>query len=236
MIRMAIVDDNLKDIEKLKHLIDGYCGKNNLGYSIVEFLETDFNLNNFNDIDILFLDIKINKNSGLEFGKKIRKLFPELVIIIESSYPQYLIDGYSIDAKRYFIKPIDKDIFEFEIEKVIESLKPKDTYFYEKTISPNRIPCKSILYIEFVDRTSIIHFVNGKNIKTNFTLKYWEDKLRIFDFAKPYRSFYVNLEHVKLFSNEKKDILMSNEEIIPISRLYKKQFKADYYDYIFKES
>ena len=59
-----------------------------------------------------------------------------------------------------------------------------------------------ILYIEFIDRKSTIHKLDGNTIITNCTLKYWYDKLNEFGFAYPYKAFLVNLEYISAFKKE----------------------------------
>ena len=79
-----------------------------------------------------------------------------------------------------------------------------------------------ILYIEFIDRKSTIHKLDGNTIITNCTLKYWYDKLNEFGFAYPYKAFLVNLEYISAF--KKNEIILINNESIPLSRHYKKEF------------
>lgn len=101
-------------------------------------------------------------------------------------------------------------------------------FIFDKKICDSKIYIKDILYIEFIDRKSMIHKLNGEIIMTNCTLKYWYDKLNIYSFAYPYKAFLVNLKYVNALY--KKDIEMTNGEMIPLSRHYKKEFEAKYID------
>ena len=111
MLNVLIIDDDLKDSKDLEKLCIHYFNKRNIDYKISIELKLNENLDTLSNVDILFLDVEIGNNNGIEFSKKLRKVYPELMIIITSKYSQYLIDGYSIDAKRYFLKPIDENIF-----------------------------------------------------------------------------------------------------------------------------
>ena len=119
MLNVLIIDDDLKDSKDLEMLCINYFNKRNIDYKISIELKLNENLDVFSNVDILFLDVEIGNNNGIEFSKKLRKVYPELMIIITSKYSQYLIDGYSIDAKRYFLKPIDENIFNEEMENVL---------------------------------------------------------------------------------------------------------------------
>ena len=104
MLNVLIIDDDLKDSKDLEKLCIYYFNKRNIDYKINIELKLNENLDTFSNVDILFLDVEIGNNNGIEFSKKLRKVYPELIIIITSKYSQYLIDGYSIDAKRYFLR------------------------------------------------------------------------------------------------------------------------------------
>lgn len=110
MLNVLIIDDDLKDSKDLEKLCIHYFNKRNIDHKISIELKLNENLDTLSNVDILFLDVEIRNNNGIEFSKKLRKVYPELMIIITSKYSQYLIDGYSIDAKRYFLKPIDENI------------------------------------------------------------------------------------------------------------------------------
>ena len=111
---------------------------------------------------------------------------------------------------------------------VIKNYIKDKNYFFDKKICDSKIYIKDILYIEFIDRKSIIHKLNGEIIMTNCTLKHWYDKLRDYHFAYPYKAFLVNLKYVNALY--KKDIEMTNGEMIPLSRHYKKEFETKYID------
>lgn len=108
MLNVLIIDDDLKDSKDLEKLCIHYFNKRNIDHKINIELKLNENLDTFSNVDILFLDVEIGNNNGIEFSKKLRKVYPELMIIITSKYSQYLIDGYSIDAKRYFLNQLMK--------------------------------------------------------------------------------------------------------------------------------
>lgn len=86
-----------------------------------------------------------------------------------------------------------------------------------------------ICYIEFLNRHTIIHFVNNIEKKTTYPLKYWIEELSNKGFGQPYKSFLVNLDYVSGFSSDGKDIIMNNGEKIPLSKNFKKSFTNQYF-------
>ena len=185
MLNVLIIDDDLKDSKDLEKLCIHYFNKRNIDHKISIELKLNENLDTLSNVDILFLDVEIGNNNGIEFSKKLRKVYPELMIIITSKYSQYLIDGYSIDAKRYFLKPIDENIFNEEMENVLGATFQKYMGFYDSKIAPYKIHYDKILYVEFLNRATVLHFLNGVQIKTSYPLKYWIEKLTEYGFAQP---------------------------------------------------
>lgn len=234
MLNVLIIDDNKEDTQHLKKLCSKYFHKHNIDYHISSNSEFKDDLNTFSKIDILFIDVKVGEENGIEFSKEIRKRFPELTIIVTSKYSQYLIDGYSIDAKRYFLKPIDETIFNAEMENVLDTTFQKHMGFYDPKIAPYKIHYDKILYVEFVNRVTVLHFLNGTQIKTRYPLKHWVEKLTEYGFAQPYKCYIVNLKYISGISKDERDLFLSNNEKIPLSKFYKKTFIDNYYKSLFK--
>ena len=57
------------------------------------------------------MDIEMSFVNGMEAAEEIRKLDHEVVIIFITNMPQYVMDGYKVQAFDYILKPIDVDQF-----------------------------------------------------------------------------------------------------------------------------
>lgn len=229
MIKILICEDIERDKLHLHQLLDSFLQSNNILYKI-DYLE-NFNVgsNLFLEYDLIFLDIELGDYNGIEIASKIRTYNRSSIIIITSSFKKYLIDGYKIEAKRYLIKPIDEKIFNVEMQSVLSTSFKQQYGFFDKKISQYKIHYKDMLYIEFLNRHTIIHFVNNIEKKTTYPLKHWIEKLSNKGFGQPYKSFLVNLDYVSGFSSDGKDIIMNNGEKIPLSKNFKKSFTNQYF-------
>lgn len=225
-MKILIYDDSQKDIENLTMIIHNFFKKKNIQYSLDICEDTNFLLSNAFTYDIVFLDIEIKDENGIEIGMQLRNLASTSRIIIVSQFSKYLIEGYKIHADRYFIKPITQEVFDSEMENVISNYFKQHVGFLDTNISKTKIYLKDIIYIEYLDRKTILHFSDGKEIITTYPLKYWIDKLKGFSFAQPHKSFIVNFTYIKEFDTI--DIILTNKERIPLSRHYKKEFEAEY--------
>lgn len=169
-----------------------------------------FHNNNYN---LLFLDIELSNERNWYWSKNYKNE-NGLHDNYHNTLHEIAIDGYKINAERYFIKPIDQSEFDIEMTYIIHKYHSDLLGFNDIKLSKNKIYFKNILYFEFYDRKTIIHFTNGKNIQTNYPLKHWIQITQNAAFSQPHKSFLVNLNYISALT--KNDIVMLNDDIIPL--------------------
>ena len=76
-----------------------------------------------NTIDLAILDIKLKKMSGIEVLAELKRLQPEMKVIMLTGYPtvETARDALSFGANEYCIKPIDKQELEAKVETVLQA-------------------------------------------------------------------------------------------------------------------
>lgn len=221
-MKILIYDDNQTDVEKLKNNINIFFQNNDIDIDICVCPNIEYLYQNIKYFDILFLDIEIDHQNGIDIGMKLKKINHNCRIVITTNFKKYSIDGYKINADRYFIKPIDQNEFNIEMETIVKEYLSQFIGFYDKKISPEKIFFKDIIYIEFFDRKTIIHFTSGIKTYTTYNLKHWLELLKDSSFAQTHKSFIVNLNYIIDLKNN--EIVLINQETIPLSRHYKKDF------------
>lgn len=129
MIKIALLDDHIILFEAIQFVL-----KKKPKYSFIRGF-TDFKqitdyLNEGNKIDILLLDIQIEKNDGLEYCEKIKNLDPDLKIIIFTSYinKALIIKALANGASGYMVKNISSE----ELIDGIEIVLQNKIYLHEK--------------------------------------------------------------------------------------------------------
>lgn len=148
MINILIYDDNQKDIGQLLQCIEKFFIEVNLQYQVHICKNKPDLLQNIKKSDLLFLDMEINEENGIDIGLELQEIKHDCRIIITTSYSKYAIDGYKIHADRYFIKPINQLEFNLEMEAIIKKYIKNSIGFYDSKISNHKIFVKDILYIE----------------------------------------------------------------------------------------
>ena len=125
MINILIYDDNQMDIEQLLQCIDTFFIKVNLQYQTHICKNKKDLIQNITKADLLFLDMEINNENGIDIGLELENIKHDCRIIITTNYSKYAIDGYKIHADRYFIKPINQLEFNIEMNAVIKNIYKK---------------------------------------------------------------------------------------------------------------
>ncbi|MDO4465934.1 MAG: LytTR family DNA-binding domain-containing protein [Bacillota bacterium] len=223
MVKILIVEDDINDRNSLDYLLRSFLSSRQIEYEI-DFLNDDKEILKISFVyDFIFLDMEVNSKSGIEIGKEIRKSNAHSHIIITSSFQKYLIEGYAINADRYFLKPIQQSHFNMEMENIFNRYFHNDLGIMDPKLSKSKIYFKDVLYIDFSNRKSFIKLENGKDIETPYTLSYWEEKLQDNYFCKCNRYFLVNL--LKVDSMNRTEVFLENGNILDLSRKYRESFE-----------
>lgn len=171
---------------------------------------------------LIFLDIQfIDEMNGMELAKLIRKKDPHVPIVFVTSTDAYVYDGYSVSALRYLRKPIRyEEIAEcLDIAHKQHSLSTNRFFPVEENGCRTLLPYDDILYFEARSPHTIIH-MRGEPSEIRLKLRFSELASRLTPdvFVRCHRSYFVNIACVR--SYKRNELLMSNGDMLPISRPY----------------
>lgn len=177
------------------------------------------------DIDLVFLDIKMPQMTGIEL---VRSLSKAPKIVFTTAYEEYALDGFELNAVDYLMKPIAFDRFLKAVNKAKESLAPKsnnnqaeDFFFVKADKKLVKIHFNEILYIEGLKDYVIIKKEVGRVIALQ-TMKSLETKLPDQIFMRVHRSYIVNIQKIKAVIGNAIEIIESGQpKHIPIGKNYK---------------
>jgi len=176
-------------------------------------------------IDLIYLDIQMPKISGIEFLRTLRH--PPLVIFT-TAYPDYALEGYSLDVVDYLMKPItferflkatQKALEVFQMKRLAEDKRPvQPGHFFIKSDSKyEKVAFPDVRYVESLQNYVVIH-TSEKKLIAYMTLSGLEQQLPADQFIKVHKSFIVSIASVK--SIDGNEIVIGNARI-PISRMLK---------------
>jgi len=221
-IKCLLVDDEPLAIALLqKHMeqLDFFevVGTCNNAVKALELLNTK-------DVDLLFLDIKMPKISGIDLLKTLRK--PPKTIIT-TAHREFALDGYDLDIVDYLLKPITFDRFFKSVEryfrnvnKMVPEILPATGEAFIHIKSGNKyfkLNVKDILYVESL-KDYIKVYTTQKAVVAKYKIGDIEKELTNKGFLRIHRSFIINIKNITAFTAT--DIEIGTVEI-PIGASYK---------------
>lgn len=233
MINVAIVEDEKEYIE----LISGY---------IKQFEKTTsdtFQINIFKDgldivsdykaiYHIIFMDIQMKHLDGMKAAEEIRKLDEDVIIIFITNTVQYAVQGYTVNALGYVLKPVSYMSFSKIFSKALNILSNKQEKVYihvEVDEGVKRLEISRIYYAESQRHSVIIHTENGDYI-TKGPMKNLKQAAFSNGFANCHNSYLINLNHVVEVNLN--SVILTDSTVIPISRARKKMFMDALANYV----
>ena len=153
------------------------------------------------EIDIAFLDGEMPGLNGIQLGEELKRRYPNIIIFIVTSYPDYLDDAMRFQVFRYLSKPIDKN-------RLFRNMK--DALFKYSTLSrkiqietKNQVTMvytRDIVLVEAKERKVFVH-TKDKIYESIQKMDFWIEKLPSYSFFQTHRSYIVNLRFVSHFDN-----------------------------------
>lgn len=134
---------------------------------------------------------------GMSTAKKIRGTDSEVLIVFITNHAQVAIQGYSVEASDFLLKPLNKFTFEEHFKKIIKKVKKQDDSIVVRVSGTVKgVDQHSILYCE-----SQGHYIDFVTLNERFTLidsmKNIEEKLDPVRFFRCNNSYIINFEHVE---------------------------------------
>ena len=223
MRRIAIVEDDREFAEKLIGYLEQYGKERNITFQARYFQDgEDITENYRSDFDLILMDIQMRFMNGMDAARKIREADTEVLIVFITNEAQFAIDGYSVRAFDYLLKPLPYSVFSVKMDRVISQMKRKteDHLLLPLSDGAQRVDIRRILYVESRGHTMEIHTKDGI-VRTNLKMSSLEEKLNEKNFFRCHKGYLVNLEQVDKL--EECDCLIGSERI-PVSRRRKTEF------------
>lgn len=174
-------------------------------------------------IDILFLDIQMDRLTGLDL---LAALPEKPQVILTTAYSEYALKGYELEVTDYILKPFSFERFARAANLAIKRLEEKasaasaDFIFVKTDYRLVKIRLDDILFIEGMRDFRCIVTTSGK-ILTQQTFGSFEEQLPAADFVRIHKSYMVAI--AKIESIEKHRVKIG-KELLPVSESYRDSF------------
>lgn len=249
-MKTLIVDDEPLARNELNYLLtqNGQFEKIEEAETISETLEKML----YDTYDVIFLDINLMNESGLDLAEKIKKMQQPPHIIFATAHDNFAVRAFELNATDYILKPFEQARIDAAVARVAAQIQPKST---EQTDTPslqqqdttpeiqtNKAP--SVLPIEVDER---IYVLNQKDIialsveagkttlhtteqdfVTSEPMNNFAKRLDSHQFIRIHRATIINKAHIQTIEhwfNYTYQVTLTHQLKVQVSRSYMKSFK-----------
>ncbi|MCD8337019.1 MAG: LytTR family DNA-binding domain-containing protein [Lachnospiraceae bacterium] len=231
MIRIVIAEDMEPERRRLAEYIRRYEETHDETFQVSFFPDGLSLVEEYpKDCDILFLDIEMKPMNGMDAAKAIRTADENVVIIFITNLVQYALEGYTVNALNFIIKPVDYETFAAELTRALGVIVKRTPHFLtvknrEGTVL---LDIRDITYVETSLHKTVIH-TRTREIPSGETMNALENRLAEFPFFRCHTAYLVNLNYVDRFQGC--DVWVAGTQLA-ISRHRRKDFLEALAEYI----
>ncbi len=237
MIKIAFCDDDRDVLNDLHRLLALYRAEKNMEIDDSSFrspLDLIAEIERGSRYDILFLDVLMPGENGIDAATEIRNYDKNAKIIFLTSSSEFAVQSYTVNAFYYQLKPLYTENFYRLMDSVLSLCKKEQasSLVLHSKNGITRIKPAQLEYCEVIHRTLFIHLVSGKVLECTGSLDELSKQLISYgSFLRPHRSYLVNLEYIQNLSY--RAITMSCLAEIPIPRGKYNEIKNAFLEYAF---
>lgn len=205
MFKVMVVEDEEQIRNILKKMIE-----RTVGFKVVSTCDAFSSaITEFTKLrpDVIFMDIDLNGESGLECAKAITEIDPKVRIVFATAHSEYMANAFEIYAFDYLVKPFDLERIGKTLGRIketsawIPASDKTETNHDEKLLirgkeEINLIDIKDIIMIERTNGVSRIVTKDEKYL-TSQALSSLEEKLDPSRFMRCHKSYIIRIDAIR---------------------------------------
>ncbi len=223
MVHVAIAEDEKEYIDTLVSHIRRYEQEYSVAFDVKVFRSALELVEEYRPVyDILFLDIEMPLLDGISAAKQIRETDTHVMIMFITQMAQYAIQGYTVDAIDYVLKPLTYPAFVMKMKKLLQRI-PRNSgrqLILRTQGGMRRICPEDICFIETVSHRLEYHTISG-SFPVWSTMQAAEAELSEEGFIRCNSCYLINPAHLDEVQG---DIAMVRGHALKISRSRRKAF------------
>lgn len=185
----------------------------------------DFLSGDYENIHLVFMDIELDGViNGVDTAKELRKRNKKIAIVFLTSYQEYALTGYKVNAMDYLVKPIQYANIEWCMNQLIDQLS-EGCLTVKRGNEILRIRYNDIIYLQ-----SHLHYIDIITTDKKYTYKSSMKDLKTqltTQFVQCHRAVIVNMNHIQ--SLHTRELVMTDKYKLPISDTYLKAVREQYF-------
>ena len=234
---IGICDDLEEERVALARMVSAYAQNHGKKFRVQLFssgAELLGTLTETEPLHILFLDIFMPRQSGIEVARQLRRAGMDTAIIFATTSTNHGLDGFEVQAADYLVKPFQQEDVDQALDWCLDHLPKTMRCLQVCTEREKReIPLSAITYIEVLGHQSHIH-TTRQVLVTRRGLDDLEAVINSGDFLRCHRSFLVNMNHIQ--GMEDSDFCMSDGALVPISAANRVSLRSAFIDWTYRKA
>ncbi len=231
-MRIAIVEDMDENSAILQTYLNRYETEHNIQMQTTCYNDGIHFIADYHPVwDLILLDIEMPILNGMDTARRIRETDPDVLIIFITCLSQYAIEGYSVRALDYILKPVQYYAFASKLDLVCDILSSR----HQKPIIISsregqiKLLPDQLLYVEVQNHTLCYHTRQQLLHSTGSqSLGKLSQELKSSGFARCHQAYLVNLCYVTRYD---RNTVFLGDTMLPLSRTYYKDFVQSLLDY-----
>ena len=196
-MKIVICDDVKEDAMATVECLKTYYAQHQGPKPQVTIVSNGEKLRKIEEIDILFLDIELANESGIELAAEINRTSPKTMIVFVSGFPFYVTDAFNVNASQFFVKPLQYEVFQREYNRLLNRYEAlQDTFIRKIGHDEVEFHKTDIVYIESCKRVLKVYSSNGKSQQYYGKIGDEEQFFANTNIIRCHRGFLVNLAYV----------------------------------------
>ena len=224
MLNIAVCDDDTRYCAAIKKMVSDYCEEKSVDYQVTTFLSgNDFLLSqeNVKQFQVIYLDINMKGLNGIEVAEKLRQWCKEIYIVFVTSYIDFTLEGYRVEALRYIMKDYNTlesgivESLDVILRKMYLKSEMKEFCFREGI---RKIPLRQIEMVES-NLHNLCFIIYVRSVEKKYTMAAKLNDIQEIlpdDFVRIHQSYLVNIRYIKEISNYQ--VTLSTGKILPVAR------------------
>lgn len=199
MIRVLIAEDDSECFRQLERFLGDYSRESGRAFHITRYDNGEDLVEHYRpEYDLLLLDVDMPFMDGMTAAGHIRNVDPEVVIVFVTNLAQYAIQGYSVNALDYILKPLNYFSFSQRLTRCLRYVRKREDDYLTVAVKggARKLEVGGIYYIERLGHQLMFHTRDGVHA-SSATLQQMEETLGDKGFARCNKGYLVNLAHVR---------------------------------------
>jgi two-component system response regulator LytT len=245
MLKAVIVDDEPLARDELGHLLRRTGRVQVVGEA--DRLEQAVEQISSSRPDVVFLDIQLDHESGLEIARGLMTKHDEHqpAIVFATAYDEYALQAFDLNAADYILKPFEEERVRQMVEKITAMAGIRQPSAGTASVDAARcaerkdrlaitvddrillLSVSQILYMVYEEGRTIIA-TKDQVYRVNESLTSLERRLGKTTIARVHRAYLVNLDcvtEIEPWFHSTCNLILNNGASVPVSRTYMKELK-----------